>query len=102
MSKVLCILPNASSEINGVAFVPHAAGMLSEDISDEQAALFTSIPGYEVVGAGTKQEDTTKDAERADLLAQAEAIGFKVKGNWSLERLRTEVETAAKAAAAAE
>lgn len=104
MPKLLCTLPNASEEISGVKFVPHAAGMLSEDVSDEQAAKFASIPGYEIVGATPAKDpsadDEAKAAERAALVERAEAVGLKVKGNWSIERLRTEVETAEKAKAA--
>lgn len=104
MPKLLCTLPNASEEISGIKFVSHAAGMLSEDVSDEQAAKFASIPGYEIVGATAPKdpavEDEAKAAERAALVERAEAVGLRVKGNWSVERLRTEVETAEKAKAA--
>jgi len=103
MPKVLCTLPNASDEIGGIKFVTHAKGMLSEDLSDEQAARLASIQGYEIVGGKAPEDDgPDKDAERAELLARAEAIGFKVKGNWSLERLKTEVEAAEKAKVEAE
>lgn len=114
MAKVLCTLPNASELISGVKFAPHASGgMLSEDITDAQAEDFASIPGYELVGAPKAPAtdpvaDAAKaaaDAERAALVARAEAIQFKVKANWSLERLKSEVESAeaeaAKAKAAA-
>jgi hypothetical protein len=104
MPKVLCTLPNASEEISGIKFMSHAAGMLSEDISDEQAAKFASIQGYEIVGAirpkDPSVEDEAKAAERAGLVERAEVVGLRVKGNWSVERLRTEVETAEKAKAA--
>lgn len=100
MAKVLCTLPNASEEISGVKFVAHEKGMLSEDISDEIAADFASIPGYELVGA--KAPASEADAERAELAARGEAAGLKVKGNWSIERLRAEVEAAEKAKAEAE
>lgn len=107
MPKLLCTLPNASEEISGIKFVSHAAGMLSEDVSDEQAAKFASIPGYEIVGATQPKDlkdpsadDEAKAAERAVLVERADAAGLRVKGNWSIERLRTEVETAEKAKAA--
>lgn len=54
MAKVICKLPNASASINGVEFTPHpdnAKWMVSADLSDEQAAEFASINGYELVGA---------------------------------------------------
>lgn len=46
MAKVICTLPNASNSINGIAFAEHELGMISEDVSDEVAASFTSIRGY--------------------------------------------------------
>ena len=46
MPKVLCTLPNASAEINGVAFTPADGGMLSEELSADRAAGFLVIPGY--------------------------------------------------------
>lgn len=99
MPKVLCTLPNASEEISGVKFVSHAKGMLSEEIDDEAAAVFASIPGYEIVGevkkpAAATPEDEAKAAERAALVDKAEALGLKVKGNWSTERLASEIQSA--------
>jgi len=46
MPKVICTLPNASSEINGVKFVSHKQGMISEEIPEDVAKSLTSIPGY--------------------------------------------------------
>lgn len=46
MSKVICTLPNASGEINGIKFVSHKLGMISEDIDEADAKSLTSIPGY--------------------------------------------------------
>lgn len=105
MPKVLCTLPNAADEISGIKFSAHEKGMLSEEISDEQAKRLASIPGYMLVGAAPQKPasnpdgDAAKDAEKAELLKRAEAVELKVKNNWSLERLRTEVEQAEKAAA---
>lgn len=105
MPKVLCTLPNASEEIGGIKFEKHAKGMLSEDISDEQATRLASIPGYEFVGKPVETDDEAeakaaeKAAEKAALLKRAEAAGLKVKGNWSNERLITEVDAAENAKA---
>lgn len=127
MPKVLCTLQNASEEISGVKFVSHANGMLSEDVTDEVAANFASIPGYEIVGAKAKatapapadnddaaaekaradasaeaaEKASAKAAEKAALLAKAEALGVSVKGNWGVERLAAEIESAEKAKAEA-
>lgn len=47
MPRVICDLPNASDEINGVKFHPLTeGGMISDELSDDDAALFASIPGY--------------------------------------------------------
>lgn len=100
MPQVLCKLPNASEEISGVKFSTHAAGMLSEDVSDEVAAGFAAIPGYEIVGA-QKPDAGVDTAEKDALLARAAAVELKTKANWSLERLKSEVEAAEKAAEAA-
>lgn len=48
MAKVLCRLANASNNINGVRFVTHRDGMLSEEIDDEVALGFANINGYEI------------------------------------------------------
>lgn len=121
MPKVLCTLPNASEEISGVKFVSHSKGMLSEEISDEAAAVFASIPGYEIVGeakkaatpsaedaakaaakseaeAESKAAADAKAAERAALVEKAEGLGLKVKSNWSIERLASEIQSAEAAA----
>ena len=115
MPQVLCTLPNASEAISGVKFSKHASGMLSEEVSDEVATGFAAIPGYEIVGApkspaGGEGDTGSSDkidakaaaaAEKADLLARAEAIQFQTKANWGVERLKTEVEAAEAAHAAA-
>jgi hypothetical protein len=47
MPRVLCTRPGASTLICGVAFAPTAEGMLSEQISLEQArSLFLDCAGY--------------------------------------------------------
>lgn len=52
MPKVICTLENASDEISGVKFTPHPdGGVVSEEISEDQAAAFTSVPGYALVTA---------------------------------------------------
>ena len=46
MPKVICTLPNASTSINGVAFVTHELGVISEEIGQDQADAFLQISGY--------------------------------------------------------
>jgi len=45
--RIICKLPNASEEINGVPFTQVEGGMASEDLDAETAANFLTIPGYE-------------------------------------------------------
>lgn len=99
MAKVICKLENASEEISGVKFEPHpeGIGMVSEEISDEAAASFASITGYELVGENVV--DPATQGELDALSARAKELGIKVRGNWKIDRLRTEVETAARAKA---
>ena len=47
MPKIVCTLPNASDNISGVAFTAREDGAkVSEEISEELAAMFASIEGY--------------------------------------------------------
>lgn len=119
MAKVICTLNNASDEINGVKFKKHpdGHGMVSEDIGDDQAAVFASIPGYELVGAtkaakqpaGKTAEELEAErlaeeqraaaaTELEELRKRAQELGVDAKGNWKAERLRVEIEKAEKAA----
>ncbi|HET8870432.1 MAG TPA: hypothetical protein VFM48_08305 [Aquabacterium sp.] len=95
MPKIICTLENASHLINGVKFIEHEAGRISEEVSEEVAALFASIPGY--------QREVVKALEvsKEELLARAAKVGLTVKGNWGLARLKAEVEGAEEDAAEA-
>lgn len=49
MPQVICTLQNMSGSVSGVAFTraPEIEGLwISEDVSDDVAALFAEIPGY--------------------------------------------------------
>lgn len=47
MPRVICELPNASDEISGVKFHPlEEGGRISDEIDQNTAELFASIPGY--------------------------------------------------------
>jgi hypothetical protein len=100
MAKVLCNLPNASELINGVKFITHKLGMISEEIEDDVAAEFSKITGYQIAGAPAPQDDAAV-AAMADLKAKAEALGIKVDTRWKAERLTTEIQNAEASAAAA-
>jgi len=79
MPKVICHLPNFDDEVSGVKFVPHPdGGKISEEISEEQAELFASIPGYELaepVKAPPKGKDKGKPAPAADATPPAGTEG---------------------------
>lgn len=49
MPRVVCTLRNASHLINGVRFASLGddGGMLSEELSEQDAAGFLAIPGYQ-------------------------------------------------------
>ena len=51
MQKVKCFLPNASDEINGIAFRPCGDGGVesAEALEDDVAAQFDGITGYVLV-----------------------------------------------------
>lgn len=56
MPRVICALPNASDEINGIKFHKLDDGrLISDDVADDVAEHFVSIPGYEL------------DAEESDI-----------------------------------
>ena len=102
MPKVLCTLPNASGEISGVKFSQHEKGMLSDEVSDEQAEFFAAIPGYAIVGAKTTTTDGGQggdDAEREALEAKAKELGVATKKTWGIDRLKSEIAAAEQAAA---
>jgi hypothetical protein len=48
MPRILCTLPAASALINGIVFVSHRLGMLSEDVPEAIAKKFATIKGYEI------------------------------------------------------
>lgn len=67
MAKVRCDLPNASENISGVAFTPAEDGsyVISEDVADEVAARFCSIPGYSMVDEVVDDAAATPPGKRA-------------------------------------
>lgn len=68
MARVICNLPHAAAEISGVKFTRDRGEMISEEVSDESAELFASIPGFRLAGEKPK-EDAPKgggDASKGD------------------------------------
>jgi hypothetical protein len=63
MARVICTLPNCSTRISGTAFTVDRGQAISEEISDEEAARFASIPGYKLVKAkGAKPDEPEQPA----------------------------------------
>ncbi|TXH43132.1 MAG: hypothetical protein E6Q97_34585 [Desulfurellales bacterium] len=83
--KVICNLPNASEEINGIKFVHTEEGVISADVlEDAVAKQFDGIPGYTLVDAepakvakAAKKAESTGDAgaEPAKVAKKAESTG---------------------------
>lgn len=63
MAKVICALPNASDLINGIKFVEHKLGMISEEIEDEVAEVFLSIKGYVLAGKNAVKDLASQNAD---------------------------------------
>lgn len=64
MPKVICTRPNASLNINGVNFTPteDGGGVISDEISAEEAELFLSIDGYHAAEEGEQKPSVVKPA----------------------------------------
>lgn len=106
--KVLCKLPNASGEINGVKFSDHPAGKISDDLSDDAAAQFLSIPGYEACDDRPPSvpdwEAKLSDEERAELARLRDrGVALKIVNAQKMgaPRLRDEIAAAEKSSGAA-
>ena len=70
MARVICSLPHLHSVVSGVKFVIDRGEAISEEIADDAAALFASIPGYRLVEVavggkrgGAKSPDAKADAK---------------------------------------
>lgn len=81
MPQVICKLPNASDEINGVKFSRHEvdgqAVMVSDEISAEQAEAFASIPGYELAPVDPEEDARRKAAAAEEAARVAEDAARK-------------------------
>lgn len=82
MPRVICDRPNASDEISGVKFhLLEDGGKISDEISQEQAEMFASIPGYtideeerEPVKVETKPAPTARKGKKAAAEAVIEPV----------------------------
>lgn len=74
MARVICTLENASELISGVKFTADRGQMISEEITDEVAAHFASIPGYSLV-APAAAPAASDDGKKRTAKAPAAASG---------------------------
>lgn len=87
MSKIVCMLENSGTEINGIKFVPHPNGehLISEaDVGEPNLSIFLSIPGYCVEGdedgdGAHKDPEPTKAPEPAKESAKQRAARLKAE-----------------------
>lgn len=96
MPKIVCMLENSSTEINGIKFVPHADGqhLISEaDVGEPNLSIFLSIPGYCVEG------DEDGDGALKDPEPTNEPEPIKETAPQRKARLKAEKEAADKAEA---
>ncbi len=49
MPRILCDLPNASDNINGIPFTADRGQMVSDVVDEATAAAFSGIPGYTIL-----------------------------------------------------
>jgi len=63
VARIICKLPNASEVINGIKFISHKLGMISEEIEDEVAQEFLKIKGYVLHGKGASKDDSSSKSE---------------------------------------
>lgn len=68
MPRIICTLPNASTEINGHKFEPVEGGVVSGELSQEVVDTFLEISGYALF-----EEDPAAVAEAAAKEAKAAA-----------------------------
>lgn len=110
MPFIRCTRKNASHEISGVAFKNHPEGgvVSVEEVDDDLAAMFLSVPGYEVVEVEPEETPAQKKArEKAEAKAKAEAAAAQKKADdeakaaADAEQKKLDDEAAAAAAAAA-
>jgi hypothetical protein len=76
MPRIICTRPNASSLINGIKFVAHEIGVISEEVEQAVADQFLKISGYFVEGQEPKPDDGTdttqaKSKKKTDKAAAA-------------------------------
>lgn len=75
MPRVICTLQNASTLINGIAFVAHKLGMISEEVEEDIADVFLAIDGY------LSHDDVKSQAIAAAATGAAVVPGIAKKSN---------------------
>lgn len=106
MARVICDLrenPNASTLISGVSFKEDRGQMVSEETSEEMAALFASLPGFKLAPDAAAAAAAAEAAEReAEEAAEREAEEAKAREAAAREAAEREAAEAAAFQAKAE
>lgn len=101
---VICTLPNASNEINGIPFEDHKEGKISvEAVSAETAETFAQIEGYKVVDskkASAAAKPTAAEKAAAEAAAAEAAAAEKTAQEEADAKAAAEAQAAAEAAPA--
>lgn len=63
--KILCTLPNASNEIDGIPFEQHELGVVG-DAPEELAASMLTIPGYQLLDGEPEPKRRGRKPKAAD------------------------------------
>jgi len=61
--KIICNLPNAATEINGIKFEAGDGALVAMDVSANDAKCFETIPGYDVILIGDQNENRNNDED---------------------------------------
>lgn len=89
MARVICTLPNASTEIDGVTFAADRGQMISEDLDQAVADRFATIPGFQIVAPPAKPIPTPKADTPQQATTSTEALAGEAELTPAEKRKRT-------------
>ncbi len=73
--KIICTLPHAATEINGISFIEEGGELVAEDIAEREALHFKKIPGYDVVLTG--EDDDSHEGDHNSVLSAIKSMSVK-------------------------
>ena len=91
--RLVCTIPTATSPINGHDFDGQPGNLVSvNDIPDEEAAIFLTVPGYFEFGAEPASAAQQEDADALDAMRdELKSLGVEPKSTWRAARLQAEI-----------